>query len=140
MNSSQAIQQLEQEKQVWEEVRENMSQRIVDLSEKLKKQESDLEYAQRTINELKHVNDQLNMEKDEANEALANEKRNSEGQVEQILRLNEEVIHTLEEKTKLEEQIENLKSEIRKLEEGMNDPKNFYRTELGKVSLFLLLQ
>lgn len=62
------------------------------------------------------------------------EKRTNEGQIAQILRLNEEVILSVDEKTKLQEQISELEQEIHRLEDGMKDPKNYYREEMQKVT------
>ena len=70
----------------------------------------------------------------ELQSSLEAEKRTNEGQIAQILRLNEEVILSVDEKTKLQEQISELEQEIHRLEDGMKDPKNYYREEMQKVT------
>lgn len=125
--------EIEQERQVWNEVRESMSRRIVELSEKVKNQEDELNSVLDKYNKAISEKEESEKERDSLSLALENEKRNGEGQVEQILRLNEEVIHSMEEKSQLENHIRELESQINSLEEGMNDPKNYYKIELGKV-------
>ena len=113
---------------MWDEVRESLSQRVMDLKEQLKMKEKEvsayatkLEFAEK--------------EKEESRELLKKEKQTNKGQIDQILRLNEEVIRTMEEKTQLQQQIAELESQMQELESGLEDPENYYRVELQKVIL-----
>ena len=82
--------------------------------------------------------EQLQKERDALQTSLDVEKRTSQGRIDQILHLNEEVITTLDEKTKLQERIAFLEQELKKLEEGMDDPNNYYKVEMQRVSLLSL--
>lgn len=110
-----------------------MSKRIMDLSEKVNSQA--IQIQQHTKNELKANAECESLQKQlkELHLSLETEKRTNEGQIAQILRLNEEVILSIDEKTKLQERISELEQEISRLEEGMRDPKNYYQEEMQKV-------
>lgn len=124
----------EEERKVWEEVKESMSKRIMDLSEKVSNQAVQI---QNYIKDAMAANanyELLQNRLKELQSSLEAEKRTNEGQIAQILRLNEEVILSVDEKTKLQEQISELEQEIHRLEDGMKDPKNYYREEMQKVT------
>ena len=124
----------EEERKVWEEVKESMSKRIMDLSEKVSNQAVQIQnYIKGTM--AANANYELLQNRlKELQSSLEAEKRTNEGQIAQILRLNEEVILSVDEKTKLQEQISELEQEIHRLEDGMKDPKNYYREEMQKVT------
>ena len=61
------------------------------------------------------------------------EKKTNEGQIDQILRLNKEVIQSIEEKQELEKRIVELQNEISELKKELDDPDNYYKAELGKA-------
>lgn len=132
-SGSLSIETYENEKKVWDEVRENMSQQIVQLSETVKTQENRIKQSNLMYEDLMSANEQLQKEKDSAFNDYLNEKRTNEGQIEQILRLNAEVIQSMEEKAELEQKIIKLKEEIAELKESVKDPQQYYKTELGKV-------
>ena len=124
----------EEERKVWEEVKESMSKRIMDLSEKVSNQAVQI---QNYIKDTMAANSNYELLQNRLKElqsSLEAEKRTNEGQIAQILRLNEEVILSVDEKTKLQEQISELEQEIHRLEDGMKDPKNYYREEMQKVT------
>ena len=124
----------EEERKVWEEVKESMSKCIMDLSEKVSNQAVQIQnYIKDTM--AANANYELLQNRlKELQSSLEAEKRTNEGQIAQILRLNEEVILSVDEKTKLQEQISELEQEIHRLEDGMKDPKNYYREEMQKVT------
>lgn len=132
-NEKISIEVYESEKKVWDEVRENMSQRIIELSETVKTQENRIKQSNLMYEDLMSANEQLQKEKDSVFNDYLNEKRTNEGQIEQILRLNAEVIQSMEEKTELEGRITKLQEEITQLKESVKDPEMYYKTELGKV-------
>lgn len=104
----------------------------------MKVQEEQILDQSKTIESLKLDVEQLQKERDALQTSLDVEKRTSQGRIDQILHLNEEVITTLDEKTKLQERIAFLEQELKKLEEGMNDPNNYYKVEMQRVSLLSL--
>lgn len=132
-DGSLSIETYENEKKVWDEVRENMSQQIVRLSETIKTQENRIKQSNLMYEDLMSANEQLQKEKDSAFNDYLNEKRTNEGQIEQILRLNTEVIQSMEEKAELEQKIIKLNEEIAQLKESIKDPQQYYKAELGKV-------
>ena len=120
------VDRYEDEKKVWDEVRESLSQRVMDLTEQLRMKEKEAsEYAVKL--------ESAEKEKKESVDLLEKERQTNKGQIEQILRLNEEVIRTMEEKAQLQQQIGELESQIQELESGLEDPENYYRVELQKV-------
>ena len=131
---------IENEKQVWEEVCESLNKRIVELSEKNVELENQLKQHDLMYSDVVAANETLQKEKDDALADYLKEKKAKEGQIEQILRLNEEVIHSVEEKEGKQKEIENLQKvieklneEIQKLQDGLDDPDNYYKMELGNV-------
>ena len=112
-----------------------LSQSLANYREQVKAQEEQILNQSKTIENLKLDIDQLQKERDALQTSLDVEKRTSQGRIDQILHLNEEVITTLDEKTKLQERIAFLEQELKKLEEGMDDPHNYYKVEMQRVSL-----
>lgn len=110
-----------------------MSRRLAELSEKVKIQENMLNQSNLMYADMVSANEQLQKEKDSAFNDYLVEKKTNEGQIEQILRLNEEVIHSIEEKTQLENQIEVLQEEIQSLKKSLENPEDYYKLELDKV-------
>ncbi|CBK22430.2 uncharacterized protein [Blastocystis hominis] len=125
--------EIEQEREVWNEVRESMSKRIVELNEKVRSLEYELQNLTTKLKEEISLKESAEKERSELQMSLESEKRNVECQVEQILRLNEEVISSMEEKRECETRIQELEEEVQKLEDGMDDPKNYYKLEYGKI-------
>ena len=129
----------EEERKVWEEVKESMSKRIMELSEKINQQEGKLhDFASKELRMQEHA-ESLEKEKEELRASLESEKRTTEGQIAQILRLNEEVITSIDEKTQLQQRIAELEEETKRLDEAMNDPKNYYKVEMQRVSVLIPL-
>lgn len=112
---------------------ETMKRRIDELSEKVKIQENMINQSNLMYADMVSANEQLQKEKDTAFNDYLVEKRTNEGQIEQILRLNEEVIHSIEEKTALENRIEALEQEIQSLKQSLENPEDYYKIELDKV-------
>lgn len=110
-----------------------MSKRIVELNEKVRSQEYELQNLTNQLKEQVSLKEEAEKERASLQSSLESEKRNVECQVEQILRLNEEVISSMEEKRECETRIKELEEEVQKLEDGMNDPKNYYKLEYGKI-------
>ena len=125
----------EEERKVWEEVKESMSKRIMELSEKINQQEGKLhDCASKELRMQEHAESL-----EELRASLESEKRTTEGQIAQILRLNEEVITSIDEKTQLQQRIAELEEETKRLDEAMNDPKNYYKVEMQRVSVLIPL-
>lgn len=118
---------------MWEEVKESMSKRIMELSEKINQQEGKLRDGASRELKLQEQTESLEKEKEELRASLESEKRTTEGQIAQILRLNEEVITSIDEKTQLQQRIAELEQETKRLDEAMNDPKNYYKAEMQRV-------
>lgn len=118
---------------MWEEVKESMSKRIMELSEKINQQEEKLRDGASRELKLQEQTESLEKEKEELRASLESEKRTTEGQIAQILRLNEEVITSIDEKTQLQQRIAELEQETKRLDEAMNDPKNYYKAEMQRV-------
>ena len=130
--------QWEDERKVCDEVIEKLSQRIEELSDKNNNLQKQIKEQSGLAAELQNEIDQLHEEKRSLEINLETEKRTSQGRIDQILHLNEEIISTIEEKDKLQERISFLEQEILRLEEGMKDPKNYYREEMQKVFFHLV--
>ena len=111
-----------------------MSKRIMDLSEKVNNQAVQIQNYVKDVMTANANYESLQNRLKELQSSLEAEKRTNEGQIAQILRLNEEVILSVDEKTKLQERISELEQEIHRLEDGMKDPKNYYREEMQKVT------
>ena len=125
----------EEERKVWEEVKESMSKRIMELSEKINQQEGKLhDCASKELRMQEHAESL-----EELRASLESEKRTTEGQIAQILRLNEEVITSIDEKTQLQQRIAELEEETKRSDEAMNDPKNYYKVEMQRVSVLIPL-
>ena len=118
---------------MWEEVKESMSKRIMELIEKINQQEGKLRDGASRELKLQEQTESLEKEKEELRASLESEKRTTEGQIAQILRLNEEVITSIDEKTQLQQRIAELEQETKRLDEAMNDPKNYYKAEMQRV-------
>ena len=110
-----------------------MSKRIVELNEKVRSLEYELQNLTNKLKEEVSLKESAEKERSALQLSLDSEKRNVECQVEQILRLNEEVISSMEEKRECEARIQELEEEVLKLEDGMDDPKNYYKLEYGKI-------
>ena len=110
-----------------------MSKRIVELNEKVRNLEYELQNLTNKLKEEVSLKESAERERSALQLSLDSEKRNVECQVEQILRLNEEVISSMEEKRECEARIQELEEEVQKLEDGMDDPKNYYKLEYGKI-------
>ena len=110
-----------------------MSKRIVELNEKVRNLEYELQNQTNKLKEEVSLKESAERERSALQLSLDSEKRNVECQVEQILRLNEEVISSMEEKRECEARIQELEEEVQKLEDGMDDPKNYYKLEYGKI-------
>ena len=110
-----------------------MSKRIVELNEKVRSLEYELQNLNNKLKEEVSLKESAERERSALQLSLDSEKRNVECQVEQILRLNEEVISSMEEKRECEARIQELEEEVQKLEDGMDDPKNYYKLEYGKI-------
>ena len=110
-----------------------MSKRIVELNEKVRNLEYELRNLTNKLKEEVSLKESAERERSALQLSLDSEKRNVECQVEQILRLNEEVISSMEEKRECEARIQELEEEVQKLEDGMDDPKNYYKLEYGKI-------
>lgn len=110
-----------------------MSKRIVELNEKVRSLEYELQNLNNKLKEEVSLKELAERERSALQLSLDSEKRNVECQVEQILRLNEEVISSMEEKRECEARIQELEEEVQKLEDGMDDPKNYYKLEYGKI-------
>ena len=129
----------EEERKVWEEVKESMSKRIMELSERINQQEGKLRDCASKELEMQEHAESLEKEKEELRASLESEKRTTEGQIAQILRLNEEVITSIDEKTQLQQRIAELEEETKRLDEATNDPKNYYKVEMQRVSVLIPL-
>ena len=112
---------------------EKMNRRLAELSEKVKIQENIINQSNLMYADMVSANEQLQKEKESVFNDYLVEKKTNEGQIEQILRLNEEVIHSIEEKTQLENQIEVLQQEIEYLKKSLENPEDYYKLELDKV-------
>ena len=77
--------------------------------------------------------EQLRKEKDTLQASLELEKRTIQNHIDQILRLNDEIITTQDEKIKLQERIAFLEDELKKMEEGLNDPNGYYKDKMQRV-------
>ena len=110
-----------------------MSKRIVELNEKVRNLEYELQNLTNKLKEEVSLKESAERERSALQLSLDSEKRNVECQVEQILRLNEEVISSMEEKRECEARIQELEEEVQSLEDGMDDPKNYYKLEYGKI-------
>ena len=78
------------------------------------------------VDELRRKYDELLKTHDQVKSELEVAKRESQGQIDQIMRLNQELVNSEEEKQALERSLTELKN-------GMTDPKNYYQQELNKV-------
>ena len=66
-------------------------------------------------------------------EKLETAKRENENQIQQIMRLNNMVVQSEEEKQTYENQIHQLEEKNREMEKSMSDPSNYYQRELSKL-------
>ena len=111
----------------------DLNQQIMELSEKVKSQEISLKQSNLMYEDLLSANEQLQQEKESVFRDYLREKKTNEGQIDQILRLNKEVIQSIEEKQELEKRIVELQNEISELKKDLDDPDNYYKIELGKA-------
>ena len=111
----------------------DLNQQIMELSEKVKSQEISLKQSNLMYEDLLSANEQLQQEKESVFRYYLREKKTNEGQIDQILRLNKEVIQSIEEKQELEKRIVELQNEISELKKDLDDPDNYYKIELGKA-------
>ena len=111
----------------------DLNQQIMELSEKVKSQEISLKQSNLMYEDLLSANEQLQQEKESVFRDYLREKKTNEGQIDQILRLNKEVIQCIEEKQELEKRIVELQNEISELKKDLDDPDNYYKIELGKA-------
>ena len=111
----------------------DLNQQIMKLSEKVKSQEISLKQSNLMYEDLLSANEQLQQEKESVFRDYLREKKTNEGQIDQILRLNKEVIQSIEEKQELEKRIVELQNEISELKKDLDDPDNYYKIELGKA-------
>ena len=111
----------------------DLNQQIMELSEKVKSQEISLKQSNLMYEDLLSANEQLQQEKESVFRDYLREKKTNEGQIDQILRLNKEVIQSIEEKQELEKRIVELQNEISELKKDLDDPDIYYKIELGKA-------
>ena len=111
----------------------DLNQQIMELSEKVKSQEISLKQSNLMYEDLLSANEQLQQEKESVFRDYLREKKTNDGQIDQILRLNKEVIQSIEEKQELEKRIVELQNEISELKKDLDDPDNYYKIELGKA-------
>ena len=78
------------------------------------------------VEELRKKYEDLLREHDQVKSDLEAAKRESKGQIDQILRLNQVVVNNEEEKQALEHSLTELKN-------SMSDPKNYHQQELSRV-------
>ena len=99
------------------DLHENISQQHAEQAKKLKKEEEVENYSL--------CIDSLNKEKERIESELEKEKKTNQGQMEQILKLNEDIITAIKEKQQLQGKIQERDAKIEEMRMALDQPDKY---------------